>query len=141
MAENKPEGQPKTQPNPASRHPDSVIWTRRNIILFIIVVAQGALILAGLIFVALLIFFPTLRQRVLPSEEGATITRPLTISPNPSPIRTLLGTSGQVPSRKGAKPQRSGRRWGFPTESRWGKGTCGDFFEGKNPLGNRSRGL
>jgi hypothetical protein len=81
MAENKPEEQPKTQPKPASRHPDSVIWTRRNIILFIIVVVQGALILAGLIFVALLIFFPALRQRVLPSEDGAMITRSLTFSP------------------------------------------------------------
>jgi hypothetical protein len=49
--------------------PESIIWTRRNILLFILVVVLGALILAQMCFVALLFASPSLRERVMPEAR------------------------------------------------------------------------
>lgn len=48
-----------------SRPPSSIIMTRRNIVLFAIVVLLGAIILAYMCFVAFLFASPTLRERVM----------------------------------------------------------------------------
>lgn len=64
----------QSAPQPDRRPPESIIWTRRNIALFILVVALGALILAQLCFVGMLVASPTLRQRVFPDDKpGAMV--------------------------------------------------------------------
>jgi hypothetical protein len=69
------------QPRQNESKPHSPIWTRRNIILFTIVVVQGAIIFAYMIFVALLFAFPNLRERVMPSKNtGAVVVEQLTSS-------------------------------------------------------------
>ncbi len=54
--------EPTTQ---ESRPPSSIIMTRRNIVLFVLVVLMGAIILAYMCFVAFLFASPTLRERVM----------------------------------------------------------------------------
>ncbi len=51
----------------------SIIWTRRNKLLFVVVVVLGALILAQLCFVALLIASPILRERVFHGADAGGI--------------------------------------------------------------------
>jgi hypothetical protein len=103
---------------PASNKPDpkrpdpSVILTRTNIILFVVVVVLGALILAQMCIVSLLIVSPPLRERIygpsptepapIPQEidpearlfidvavdtEHRDISTSLTPPPNPRPSR------------------------------------------------------
>jgi hypothetical protein len=57
--------------------------------LFIVVVVQGAIILAYMIFVALLFFSPELRQRVVPPDSGALLMDGTMI-----PLRLFLGQYG-----------------------------------------------
>ncbi len=55
------EGTQETRP---PRPYGSVIWTRRNKLLFVVVVVLGALILAQLCFIVLLFASPVLRERL-----------------------------------------------------------------------------